>query len=60
MRDYKLYLEDILRSIQRIEKYVRGLTYRQFQKDQMLLDDIVSNKIPTLKKAIAGSLDKKK
>ena len=55
-----MYLEDILRSIQRIEKYVRGLTYRQFQKDQMLLDDIVSNKIPTLKKAIAGSLDKKK
>ncbi len=112
MRDYKLYLEDILRSIQRIEKYIRGLTYRQFQKDQMLLDavirnleiigeaagnlpqdikkrspaiewkklsglrniliheyfgvdreilwDIISNKIPELKKAITGPLSKKK
>jgi len=112
MRDYKLYLEDILPAIRKIEKYTHGLAYQQFPKDELVLDavirnleiigeaarnllqdikkrssaiewkklsglrniliheyfgvdreilwDIVSNKIPELKKAITGSLSKKK
>lgn len=32
-RDYKVYLEDILGAIQKIERYTRGLTFERFSRD---------------------------
>jgi len=29
MRDYKLYLDDILESIKRIEKYIKGISLKK-------------------------------
>ena len=43
MRDSKLYLEDILQAIRKIDQYVHGLTYRQFQKDELVLDAVIRN-----------------
>ncbi len=34
LRDYKLYLEDILESIDRINEYVSGMTYEEFISDR--------------------------
>ena len=43
MRDYKLYLEDILQAIKNINKYVKGLTFSSFQKDNLIVDAVVRN-----------------
>ena len=43
MRDYKLYLEDILPAIRKIEKYTHGLAYQQFPKDELVLDAVIRN-----------------
>jgi len=42
-RDYVLFLEDILESIGKIEKYTEGLTYQEFHKDEMVIDAVVRN-----------------
>ena len=39
----KLYLEDILTSIERIEEYVRGLSRQDFGMDQKTIDAVVRN-----------------
>lgn len=39
----RLYLEDILTSILRIEDYVRGLNFESFTKDQKTIDAVVRN-----------------
>jgi uncharacterized protein with HEPN domain len=33
-RDIRLYLDDILEAIGKIEKYTEGLDYEQFRKDE--------------------------
>lgn len=43
MRDYKLYLDDILEAIKRIEKYTKGLTLRSLKKDDLTIDGVVRN-----------------
>ncbi len=42
-RDTKLYLEDILGAIQKIDNYSRGISFEQFQQQTMLLDAILFN-----------------
>lgn len=42
-RDYIIYLEDIVVSMQRILDYVAGLDFESFQKDQKTFDAIVRN-----------------
>ena len=42
-RDYKLYLEDILDAIQKIEEYVQGLTYREFRESSLQVDAVLYN-----------------
>ena len=42
-RDYKLYLEDILDAIQKIEEYVQGLTYREFRESSLRVDAVLYN-----------------
>jgi uncharacterized protein with HEPN domain len=42
-RDYNLYLEDILESIDRINEYVSGMTYEDFVSDRKTVDAVVRN-----------------
>jgi len=43
MRDYKLYLEDILQAIEKIEKYTKGLTADRLKKEDLIVDGGVRN-----------------
>ena len=43
MRDYKLYLDDILEAIKKIEKYVKGLTFEELEKNSLVIDGVVRN-----------------
>jgi len=42
-RDYKLYLEDILDAIQKIEEYVQGLTFQEFRESSLRVDAVLYN-----------------
>lgn len=42
-RDYKLYLEDILSAIEKIEAYTQGVSFEQMQQQGMLVDAILHN-----------------
>ena len=42
-RDYKLFLEDILESIQKIEKYTNNLTFEDFSQSDMVVDAVIRN-----------------
>jgi len=43
MRDYKLYLDDIIEAIERIEKYTKNLTSERFEKDNLIIDGVIRN-----------------
>ncbi len=43
MRDYRLYLKDILRAINKIDKYVGNVTVSGLKKNPLILDGIVKN-----------------
>ena len=43
MRNYKLYLDDILEATKRIEKYTKGLTLKKLKEDSLKTDGIVRN-----------------
>ena len=42
-RDVRVYLDDILTSISRIEKYVEGMSMDQFRADSKTTDAVVRN-----------------
>jgi len=42
-RDYRLFLEDILTSIQKIEKYTANLTFETFLKNDLVIDAVIRN-----------------
>jgi len=42
-RDYKLYLKDILESIEKIENYVIEISFEEFISDALKYDGIVKN-----------------
>lgn len=42
-RDYNLYVEDILESIDRINEYVSGMAYEDFVSDRRTVDAVVRN-----------------
>ena len=42
-REWRLRVEDILEAIAKIERYIEGLTYEQFQADQKSVDAVVRN-----------------
>jgi len=42
-REWRLRVEDILDAIARIQQYVEGLTFEQFQADQKTVDAVVRN-----------------
>lgn len=43
MRDYKLYLDDILQAIKKIEKYTKGLSLAELKKHDLVIDGVVRN-----------------
>ncbi len=42
-RTYRLYIEDILASMNKIEKCISGLTYDAFEKNEMVVDAVIRN-----------------
>lgn len=48
MRDYRLYLQDILAAIESIEQFVAGMDLDQFQND----DKTAQNDLPVTKTRI--------
>jgi uncharacterized protein with HEPN domain len=42
-RDFKIYIQDILEAIRRIDEYIRGLTFEEFKKDNKTADAIIRN-----------------
>jgi len=42
-RDYRLYLDDIIGSINNIEEYANGISYENFVKDRKTIDAVVRN-----------------
>jgi len=42
-RDYRAYIDDILESIRKIEKYTKGITYNEFVTDELIQDGVVRN-----------------
>ncbi|MFH1782961.1 MAG: DUF86 domain-containing protein [Candidatus Omnitrophota bacterium] len=43
MRDYKLYLDDILQAIEKIEKYTKGLDAVKLKAQDLIVDGVVRN-----------------
>ncbi len=42
-KDYKAYLTDILNSIRKIEKYIKGKSYKKLIHDELIQDGILRN-----------------
>ncbi len=42
-RDYRLYLEEMLKATAKIERYTRGLDFAAFSGDKMRIDAVVRN-----------------
>lgn len=41
MREYKLYLSDIVTAMESIERFVEGMTYEQFQQDDKTASAVI-------------------
>jgi len=42
-KDYKLFVEDILMAMDKIERYIKGLTYETFVENDMAIDAVIRN-----------------
>jgi uncharacterized protein with HEPN domain len=42
-RDYKVYLEDIVEAISKIERYVANLSFEEFTRNEMVIDATIRN-----------------
>lgn len=42
-RDYRLYIDDILEAVEKIEKYVEGFTFDEFANDSKTIDSVIRN-----------------
>ena len=42
-REWKLFLEDILESMNLIEEYVKGMSFDDFKEDRKTIDAVVRN-----------------
>lgn len=42
-REYKIYLQDILTAIQKIEEYTKGLDFKRFKEEGIVVDAVVRN-----------------
>ena len=42
-RDYRMFLQDIMDSINKIEKYTQDLDFRKFKANEMIIDAVIRN-----------------
>ena len=42
-RDHRLYLDDIIGAVDRIQSYVEGMDFTEFAADQRTIDAVVRN-----------------
>lgn len=42
-RDWKLYVEDVLECIKKVEKYTRDMDFTLFEKDDKTVDAVIKN-----------------
>ncbi|MCP5048835.1 MAG: DUF86 domain-containing protein [bacterium] len=42
-REYFHFLEDIAKAIEKIEKYTKDLSYKEFSTDEMVVDAVIRN-----------------
>lgn len=42
-RDFKIYLQDILEAIRKIEKYTKGLNFKSFKASSQVIDAVIRN-----------------
>lgn len=42
-RDYKVYIEDIIKAIENIEEYTRDVSFEKFLQSKMLQDAVIRN-----------------
>ncbi|MFH1409884.1 MAG: DUF86 domain-containing protein [Nanoarchaeota archaeon] len=43
MQKFRLYLDDILTSTQRIQEYVKDMDFLSFEKNQLVIDAVIRN-----------------
>lgn len=43
MRDYRLYLEDILQAIKQIERYTKGISAKKLRQNKLVIDAVTRN-----------------
>ncbi len=43
MRDYKVYLNDIISCIKKIKKYTEDISYEEFNKNELIQDGVLRN-----------------
>jgi len=42
-KDYRVYLEDIMEAITKIEKYTGNLIFEEFRKNELVIDAVIRN-----------------
>lgn len=42
-REYKLFIEDILESIEKIQRYIKNLDYKKFKDNELVADAVIRN-----------------
>jgi len=42
-RSHRIFVEDILESMDKIERYIKGLSYEEFLDDEMVVDAVIRN-----------------
>ena len=42
-RDHRVYIDDILEALRKIERYVKGLNFERFSQDDKTIDAVVRN-----------------
>lgn len=42
-RSYRMFVEDILEAMDKIERYIKGLSYETFAENEMIVDAVIRN-----------------
>jgi len=42
-RDYKMFLEDMLHSIDKIQRFTQGMSFQDFEQNELVFDAVIRN-----------------
>ncbi len=42
-KSYRMFIEDILQAMDKIDRYIKGLTYKEFTENEMVTDAVIRN-----------------